>query len=446
MSTRLSLLAGCATLLLCSALLPSKAVAIDYYAAAPGQEKLMAEILGRGASDLPGGCAFESARIMRARIEASYRCEGKAEKVGLLLVHPDSPVETSAVSAKFKVKAEDPAHEALAAAVAARAKEREARWHWMRVLGGEPDGGGVGPTPPSPDAPEGDGVSGEMIQRFQKMVDLFHLGKHAEALELALAVARENPRFAGILGHVVANLAPTEPDDEATAAYAAAADEAKDDPLAQFVAGVAAHYNAHSVATTAKRKKELYAQAITYLSRSRPAFDFAPRIYIYLAVSNYRLGHQKEAEELIEKAIKLNEQDPDAYYCRAEIHHRKDVDRALEDLDRYLEMVSNIRSTVRRRSPTGKLERVKAMKRYLQKVDGGDAKLVEVFDPLDDASAKAALTEANEPAGAAGGRIADAVTSPEAFARLVLVLLALLLLGGAFFTMRRALRGSKNKK
>ena len=438
-------LAGCAALLLSSLLVSSQAAAIDYYAAAPGQEKLMAEILGRGASGLPGGCAFESARIMKAQIEASYRCEGKAEKVGLLLVHPDSPVETTAVSAKFKVKAKDAADEALAAAVAARAKEREARWHWMRVLGGEPEGGGVAPTPPSPDAPEGDGVSGEMIQRFQKMVDLFHLGKHAEALELAVAVARENPRFAGILGHVVANLAPTAPDDERTAAFAAAADKALDDALAQFMAGVAAHYNAHSVATTAERKKQLYEQAIKYLARARPAFDFAPRVFIYLAVSHYRLGHQKKAEEMIEKAIKLGEQDPDAYYCRAEIHHRKSSKSALADLDRYLEMVSKTRSAARRRSPTGKLERVKAMKRYLEKVQAGDSELVEVFDPLDDASAEAALAEATEEKTEAGGKLAEAVTDPAAFARLVLILLALLLLGGAFYTMRRALRGSKKK-
>ncbi len=438
MNTSARLPATLFALLLCALLMPNSAGAIEYFATAPGHEKLVAEILGQGA-ELPGGCVFESARIGRRRIEASYRCSGADAPAGLALVHPSSAGEAAAASAKFKILEKGSVPSGLAAEIAKRAAAREQGWQWIRVWHSDPKKSDTNPTAPRADAAAIAGAGEDLHKQYQKVVDLYFLGKHAEALEGALAVARKNPRVGGILGYVVSNLAPTSPDDERTRAYAEVADKAPDDPLAQFVAGVAAHYNAHNVASSVERKKELYEQAIHYLTRARPAFDFAPRVFIYLAVSNYRLGRQEQAEEMIDKAIGLSEKDPDAFYCRAEIHHRKDVAAALRDLDRYLKMVAKDTGERKRRGPSGKLDRVKAMKAYLEMVQKGERELVELFDPINETASAVALAEVSEPALPAGGLLGEDMTAPKGYARLFLIVLALMALGGAAFWALRTL-------
>ena len=49
-----------------------------------------------------------------------------------------------------------------------------------------------------------------------------------------------------------------------------------------------------------------------------------------------------EAQALIEQAIPLATNDPDVYYCRAEIFQRANLARSLEDVERYLTMVDEL--------------------------------------------------------------------------------------------------------
>jgi hypothetical protein len=159
------------------------------------------------------------------------------------------------------------------------------------------------------------------------------------------------------------------------------ADRSPDDVLKQFVAGVGAHYFAHQSGTSKDEKSAYYALALKYLSRANPAYASEPRLWIYLAVSNFRLGHQAEAEALIERAVALGADDPDAYYCRAEIFQRKNLTRSLADLDFYLDRMKKNEASSGITAPE-KNARVQRMKDYLLAVSRGEREPVELFDPV----------------------------------------------------------------
>jgi hypothetical protein len=115
--------------------------------------------------------------------------------------------------------------------------------------------------------------------------------------------------------------------------------------------------------------------------RARPAYDFEARLFIYLAVSHFRLGHQDEAEVAIERAVELGGDDPDAFYCRAEIFQRRDVARSIADLERYLEMTRRLVAEGGVVAAS-KQERVRRMLEHLRAVQRGEERGDEIFDPV----------------------------------------------------------------
>jgi tetratricopeptide (TPR) repeat protein len=271
---------------------------------------------------------------------------------------------------------------------------------------------------------------------FEAGAALYREQKHAEALALFLELARENNRFGGVLGMIVANLAPTKPDSAKVAEYVAAAEAAPDDLLSQYVAGVAAHYSAHYIASTHEEKRRLYTICIRFLDKTRPTLEFEPRVFIYLAVSHYRLGHQAEAEPLIEEAVTIAKYDPDAYYCRAEIFHRTDVARSLDDLETYLIMTRKF-AEAGGWAADEKIQRVQAMRDYLKRVQAGDAALAEIFDPL--ASDTPGTVAPHVPVPAKPSEAAQALAKPQVFGRWVglVGVLAALVLGLGLWLQRR---------
>ncbi|MEZ4265554.1 MAG: hypothetical protein R3F39_04185 [Myxococcota bacterium] len=424
----------------------------------PGQERLLGAMVGQGDVEL-AGCRMRRAAVQKGYVVVEYGCPGSDAAVRLVLYPPTYTGEVAARTEKFALAAAPgttlPA--GLADAVAERIKKGERRWYWLEVQGEIGANAPIEPTAPLPPekAPDGAELDPELVALFERGLKLYSEKRHGEALALFLDLAAKNPRFGGTLGMVVANLAPTHPDAEGVAAYTDKADAAPDDLLAQFVAGVAAHYSAHYTARTPEQKRALYETSIRYLERTRPAFDFEPRTFIYLGVSHYRLGHQEQAEALIEQAVTIGDQDPDAYYCRAEIMHRTNTQRALSDLDKYLEMTEKFRAAGGWVADT-KVARVKAMQAHLRRVEAGEEKLVDIFDPLasDTPTGEQALGAQPEAAAAIAEPpplpaqplpVEVLVRSPERYGQLVLLAalgFGLILGTGAWLWRRRGARPS----
>jgi tetratricopeptide (TPR) repeat protein len=343
---------------------------------APGQEQLLERLLGKDGA--PGGCKLTSASIQRDHVEVAYACAGSP--VSLELHHPSSTRPAVLRTDRFAVVAPAAAPPApLLRDLEQSLRAAEPAWTWSRPPGAAPAGAGEDPE-------------------YQRGLDLYRAHKYDEAYDLYVALARKGIK-PGVIGMVVASLASTHPSRERVAALTETADQhysesaartssdrAPNDVLAQFVAGVAAHYYAHQSALTKAAKLPYYELAIKYLSRAEAAYAAEPRLWIYLAVSHFRLGHQREAEALIEKAVALGADDPDAYYCRAEIFQQKDIARSLADLDVYLAQMKKNEASTHITAPE-KNARVQRMKEYLLAVQRGERKPVDLFDPAAEATA-----------------------------------------------------------
>jgi tetratricopeptide (TPR) repeat protein len=352
----------------------------------PGKEALIADMLGEGAT-LPDGCAFDGAALDRTVVVATYKCrdEKGARSVKVELHHPsDAAAGATATTAQFAIVPGTGASAALVAAIKARIVEREASFRWVSA-----EAPGLAEVPPAareapaPTDTPPRGLSPEESEQYLAGVKLYRDRKYPEALAAFIALGQRNPR-GGVLGMTVAALASTMPDAAAVKRYVAEADARPTDTLAQFVAGVAAHYAGHQTARSRADKLALYQTTIQYLERARPAFEFEPRVFVYLAISNFRLGHQQEAQALIERAIPLSINDPDVYYCRAEILQSVDTRRAIEDIERYQAMIDKLHG---QGVPVdaAKQARVKDMLAQLRKVAEGARTLPpgdELFDPV----------------------------------------------------------------
>jgi tetratricopeptide (TPR) repeat protein len=344
----------------------------------PGTEKLVGEMLG-GDAPLPGGCKLDRAAIDRTKVVATYACGGAGAAVELH--HPSDPEakKPAARTAQFALVTKGDVPAALLDDLVARVTAKEPSWRWISA-----EAPGLGAVADGP-APAGDGAkpfTPEQSEQFLVGVKLYREGKMREAFEQFRALARTVPEN-GVLGMVVASVASSSLDVATVDRFAAEADAHPDDTLAQFVAGVAAHYTGHRVARTRAEKAAYYERAIKYLSRTRPKFDFEPRVYVYLGVSHFRLGHQKEAEALIETAVPLAKNDPDVYYCRGEIFQRTNLPRAIGDIRTYIEMTNALQKQGVPVEQT-KLSRVKEMLAHLEAVQRGEAQPEDLFDPLPD--------------------------------------------------------------
>jgi tetratricopeptide (TPR) repeat protein/lysophospholipase L1-like esterase len=343
----------------------------------PGQEALVTAL----AHAPLGGCRLEGGAIRETRVELSFACRDRAVRIDL--AHPSAAAGALATTRKFALVGSGsvPVPRALVRALAARLGTVEGPWKWVtaKPARSAPDGGRSTPVAPAvAAAPPASGRPPRLEHAYRRGFELYRDRRFEEALSAFLALAREDPGH-GVLGMVVAALASTHPPRWRTERWMAEADAQASDVLRQFVAGVAAHYYAHQSGRDAEEKKAFYEAALKYLTRARGAYHFEPRLWIYLAVSNFRLGRQEEAERLIERAVALGGDDPDAYYCRAEIFHRKDPRRSLADIDRYLaDMRRNAeRGAVVSRS---KEERVLRMRATLDRVVRGEASPRDLFD------------------------------------------------------------------
>ncbi|MCC6216008.1 MAG: hypothetical protein IT376_14170 [Polyangiaceae bacterium] len=341
----------------------------------PGQEALVLDLLG-GKDTLPGGCSLESANIAAAEISAEYTCTGGRRQ--LVAEHPSAPGAGAARAEALALRGgPEPLPPEAIAAVLARVKARGGAFRWQAPGGGAASGA-TASAAPAVSAPPAAATPEE--HEYARGLALYRDGKSREASVIFVELARKNPRQRGVLGMVVATLAGSQLFEPEVRELLATADTAPADLLAQFRAGVAAHYFAHEEASSVEEKRGWYETALRYLDRARP-LDFEARWHIYQAVTNFRLGNQALAEEQIERAVALGSDDPDVYYCRAEIFQRTNIPRALEDIRRYQEKVAEI---VRGGGTTSasKSARVQMMYDHLSAVQRGEAAPREIFDPV----------------------------------------------------------------
>ena len=348
----------------------------------PGQETNILAIIALIDEAVPA-CVRDGVQILEDQIRVLYHCGENRAETTLTLQHPAKALEGDRLTERFAMRIEGTLPDPVRVAVEAAVRTREVDFTWSEVTGFQ----GRSPIPPeelgrkSQGAPE---FPPEFLEKASEAKQLYNDSRPEEALELYLELARSPyARHANILGMVVASLASTEPRREVVEAYVADADAYPDDPLKQFVAGITAHYSAHYRGKNRENRVWLYNTTIERLERCEDAFPEQPRVYIYQAISHYRLGHQEKAEALIEQAIQISDHDPDGFYCRAEIWHRKDPLKAVQDIDIYLEKIEEIHKQYGETPPKAKVQRVHKMREYLEAVARGEAEYQEIFDPLD---------------------------------------------------------------
>jgi hypothetical protein len=119
---------ACAALVV-SVLVTQHAVsAIDAPGIPPGQEQLLAAMLGRGAP-LPGACTFRGGQVDHAVIRATYWCPSGL--VVIALAHPSAAPASALQTANFAIALQSgrpPA--ALADALVSLIRSREAAFQW----------------------------------------------------------------------------------------------------------------------------------------------------------------------------------------------------------------------------------------------------------------------------------------------------------------------------
>ncbi len=209
-------------------------------------------------------------------------------------------------------------------------------------------------------------------------------------MKLLLPIARKEPHplLIGRLVVAAARTAHGEQGIKRVDEMLAAAEANPDNALAQFIAGVAAHYRGHGHGKDRQAKSADYERTIKYLRRAEPTLGHAPRLWIYLAVSYVRTGQQQKAEDAIEQAKRAEKgEDADVHYCSAEVHHRTNPKKALEDIDRYIAIMAENRKKGAYTAPQ-KETAVLRMRAHLQQVIAGEAEPagLELFDPVAQAS------------------------------------------------------------
>ncbi len=99
-----------------------------------------------------------------------------------------------------------------------------------------------------------------------------------------------------------------------------------DDLVASFLAGLGLYY-----------LKE-YERVVPLLEPVVRAVPDESRARLYLAMAHYFLGHQDTAERMFDEMEPYAVQDPDIYYCRSLIYRKRDLPRAIREMERFLEV------------------------------------------------------------------------------------------------------------
>jgi len=95
----------------------------------PGQEDLVAEMLGRG--EELAGCRLVQVDMHPSAIEGTYRCREVHDGVMLVLAYPSTDPGATFSTLKFAVTTHGPAPAGLLDALRRRILQHEAGWSWL---------------------------------------------------------------------------------------------------------------------------------------------------------------------------------------------------------------------------------------------------------------------------------------------------------------------------
>ena len=104
------------------------------------------------------------------------------------------------------------------------------------------------------------------------------------------------------------------------------ADKNPSDALAQFLAGLGLYYARE------------YKKASEYLSRVQHIFPDEPRVKMYYAMSLFFTGEREKSLKLLESLSPYAYQEPDIYYCRSLVYRSFDLPRAIEEMEKFIEV------------------------------------------------------------------------------------------------------------
>jgi len=103
--------------------------AVESPAIPPGQEDLLLDMLGKGAS-LPGGCQIRDGRVQHTVVEVSYAC--KLGEVVVELAHSSAALESEVQTRQFALSVlEGSAPTSLIDVLSTRILEREDSFEWV---------------------------------------------------------------------------------------------------------------------------------------------------------------------------------------------------------------------------------------------------------------------------------------------------------------------------
>jgi len=369
-----------------------------------------------------GDCRLSKATVDRTSVAATYTCP--AGSVVVHIGHPTAVESPTSKTERFGIRAEGKAPPDFIQALSKALEGMGSKWTWVESTGhvqvGDEERGPLPTDQPAgteagPDDPEGVGsgdgreaapknpeataagegheahegvelkqepLTPEQEEKRVQALELYREGDVNDAYAILADLAREAPRH-GVLGLLGATIAGQNLKENTVAEFGRVADASPDDPVPQFVAAIAYHYHGHNLWGEKAEKAPFYEKSIGYLDRIKEVYSAEPRVFIYLAVSHFRLGHQEIAEQYIEKAVKLGGHDPDARYCRAEIYQKTKIKQSLVDLDYYLSETKKLKSQGAVVAEN-KTNRVRRMREYLQAVADGEVEPTEIFDPATD--------------------------------------------------------------
>lgn len=139
-------------------------------------------------------------------------------------------------------------------------------------------------------------------------------------------VAR-NPRFPAVLGQYgTAYLVAGRLDRAGIERLLDRLQANPDDFVASFLAGLGLYY------------LKDYERVIPLLEPVVRAVPDESRARLYLAMAHYFLGRQDTAERMFDEMEPYAVQDPDIYYCRSLIYRKRDLPRAIREMERFLQV------------------------------------------------------------------------------------------------------------